>query len=69
MRRLVGAFTVGSLIVSLIAQVMCLLLGGQPQFPNGFCLPQPQGIVSTLFWAAVIWWFLVRRPGSGARAA
>ena len=69
MRRLIAAYTVGSLIVALVGQVMCLVLGEQPQFPNGYCLPQPQGIISTLFWAGVIWWFLVRKPGSDARAA
>ena len=69
MRRLVAAYTVGSLIVALVGQVMCLVLDGQPQFPNGICFPQPQGIISTLFWAAVIWWFLVRKPGSDVRAA
>jgi hypothetical protein len=69
MRRLVGAFTVGSLIVSLIGQVMCLVFDAHLDLRDGYCLPQPQGIVSTLFWTAVIWWFLVRKPGSDARAA
>ena len=69
MRRLAAAYTVGSLIVALVGQVMCLVLGGLPQFPNGFCFPQPQGIISTVFWTSVIWWFLVRKPGSDARAA
>ncbi len=41
MRRLVAAYTVGSLIVALVGQVMCLVLGGRPPFPNGFCFPQP----------------------------
>jgi hypothetical protein len=69
MRRLVAAYTVGSLIVALVGQVMCVVLGEPPEPMNGFCFPQPQGIISTLFWTSVIWWFLVRKPGSDARAA
>src|SRR6266576_1374173 len=41
MRRLVAAYTVGSLIVALVGQVMFLSFVGRPPFPNGFCFPQP----------------------------
>ncbi|HYR97531.1 MAG TPA: hypothetical protein VEO58_00855 [Gemmatimonadales bacterium] len=66
MKRLFGAWFLGSLIYSLAMQTICSIVSGRP---GGYCLHQPDGIIGTASLALLAWRFLFRLRSPARRVA
>jgi hypothetical protein len=59
MKRLFGAWLLGSLTNSLAMQTICSIVNGRS---GDTCLHQPDGIIGTVSLALLAWRFLFRLP-------